>query len=50
VAERGGLRIEGVGRAVSDGALGEQIRVVNLESRREVSGHAIASGLVRVDF
>jgi len=50
VIQRSGLRIEGVGRAVSDGALGEEIRVVNLDSRREVSGRAAGEGVVVVDF
>jgi flagella basal body P-ring formation protein FlgA len=49
VLVRSGLRIEGRGRAVSDGALGERIRVVNTDSRREVMGCVAPDGSIDVD-
>jgi len=38
------------GQAKEDGAVGEQIRVVNLSSRKEVYGRVIDEHTVRVDF
>ena len=36
--EREGLRITALGQAQDDGALGEAVRVVNADSRRQVQG------------
>jgi flagella basal body P-ring formation protein FlgA len=38
------------GQAKEDGAVGEQIRVVNLASRKEIYGRVIDENTVRVDF
>jgi flagellar basal body P-ring formation protein FlgA len=38
------------GEAKEDGAVGEQIRIVNLSSRKEVYGRVIDEHTVRVDF
>jgi flagellar basal body P-ring formation protein FlgA len=38
------------GEAKEDGALGEQIRIVNLSSRKEIYGRVIDEHTVRVDF
>lgn len=48
VLRRGGLQIVGRGRAVSDGAVGDRIRVVNTDSRREVSGRVAGDGSIHV--
>ncbi len=48
VVRSGGLQILGKGRAVSDGAVGERIRVVNLDSRREIVGRVARDGSVHV--
>ena len=44
----GTLLIEGMGRAASDGAEGERIRVTNVDSRREVWGRVGPEGAVYV--
>jgi len=46
----GPLVIEGKGMARQDGRLGEWIRVVNSDSRREVLGRVGPDGVVHVDF
>lgn len=50
ILTREGLRIEGRGKAVTDGALGDRIRVVNTDSRREVVGRVVEDGSVHVGF
>lgn len=45
-----GLEIVGKGRAVTDGALGQQIRVVNTDSRREVMGRVEKDGSIYVEL
>ena len=50
VVHGAGLEIVGKGRAVTDGALGEQIRVVNTDSRREILGRVASDGAVHVDL
>lgn len=44
----GGLRIDGVARASRDAAPGERIRVLNVESRRELVGVVGEDGVVHV--
>jgi len=48
--ERGPLRIEAIGRAREDGVLGSPIRILNLESRREIVGIVREDGVVHVAF
>jgi flagella basal body P-ring formation protein FlgA len=48
--QRGRLRIEGLGEARSDGRPGEMIRVLNLSSRRELTGRVDEQGVVHVRF
>jgi flagella basal body P-ring formation protein FlgA len=48
--ERGPLRIEALGRAREDAAVGAPVRVLNLESRREVVGIVKEDGVVHVGF
>lgn len=48
--QRGSLRIEALGRAREDGAPGQPLRVLNLESRREIVGVVQADGVVHVQF
>mgnify|MGYP000884253369 CR=1 FL=1 len=48
IFESGNLQITTQGRALSDAAIGESIRVVNLMSSRTVEGRAESSGVVRV--
>jgi len=48
--QRGSLRIEALGRARDNGAPGQPLRVLNLESRREVMGVVQADGAVHVQF
>lgn len=49
VSERlGGVRIAVVGRALTDAAPGERVRVENTSSRRVVEGIAVAGGEVRL--
>ena len=48
--QRGPMRIEAMGRAREDGAPGTPIRVLNLESRREIVGIVKADGIVHVEF
>ena len=50
VLRGGGLEIVGKGRAVTDGAIGQQIKVVNTDSRREVMGRVEKDGSVYVDL
>jgi flagella basal body P-ring formation protein FlgA len=46
----GALQVEALGRAREDGRPGEQIRVVNVDTRREVSGRVTPDGAVDVSF
>jgi flagella basal body P-ring formation protein FlgA len=46
VYERGPLSIQADGRALSDGAAGERVRVMNLASRQTVTGTVRADGSV----
>lgn len=50
VLRAAGLEIVGKGKAVSNGAIGESIRVVNTDSRREVVGRVAEDGAVHVDL
>lgn len=49
-AGRGGLAVEAAGRALEDGHTGELIRVMNLASRRVLSGRVVGSGAIEMDF
>ncbi|WP_372884243.1 flagellar basal body P-ring formation chaperone FlgA [Shimia sp.] len=44
----GALRLEAKGRAVNDAHLGQEVRVVNLSSKKTITATAKASGLVEV--
>ncbi|MFN0024056.1 MAG: flagellar basal body P-ring formation chaperone FlgA [Parvularculaceae bacterium] len=46
--ERGPLTIAASGRAMSDGALGETVRVLNLTSKATISAVVVARGVVKV--
>jgi len=46
--QSGGLRIDGVARATADAAAGERVRVMNVETRRELVGTVDADGVVHV--
>jgi flagella basal body P-ring formation protein FlgA len=48
VFQRGTLAIRTEGRALSDGAEGERVRVMNLASRQTVTGTVLADGSVAV--
>lgn len=48
VFQRGALTIRAEGRALSDGAAGERVRVMNLASRQTVTGTVAADGSVTV--
>lgn len=50
VLESGSLRISASGKAQEKGALGDWIRVVNVDSKRELSGRVDAEGRVHVAF
>ena len=50
ILESGGLRIETIGRAREAGAAGQWIRVLNVDSRREISGRVDPEGKVHVAF
>jgi flagella basal body P-ring formation protein FlgA len=46
IFERGALSIRADGRALSDGAVGQEVRVMNLASRQTVTGIVRADGSV----
>jgi len=48
--ERGMLSIRAEGRALSEGAVGERIRVMNLGSRQTLTGTVAADGSVEVGY
>lgn len=48
--ERGALRIEALGKAREAGAVGERVRVLNVQSRRELVGVVDDDGVVHVRF
>lgn len=50
VYQAGGLRIATEARALDRAALGEPVRVMNLASRKTVSGTVVADGSVAVGF
>lgn len=50
VLESGAIRIQAIGRAQEAGAIGQWIRVLNVDSRREVSGRVDPDGNVHVAF
>jgi len=50
VLQGAGFKIVGKGRAVTDGAIGQHIRVVNTDSRREVTGRVARNGSIYVDM
>ena len=50
VAERGGLRITAPGEVREDAGLGQQVRVVNRTSRRDLVGRVLDPSTVAVEF
>jgi flagella basal body P-ring formation protein FlgA len=50
VAERGALRITSPGEVRDDAAVGEQVRVVNRASRKDLVGRVVDASTVAVDF
>jgi flagella basal body P-ring formation protein FlgA len=50
VAERGGLRITAPGEVRTDAGLGEQVRVLNRVSRKDVVGRVRDASTVAVEF
>lgn len=50
VLQTGPLRVSAMGRAQEAGALGDWIRVLNVDSKRELSGRVDAEGRVHVAF
>ena len=50
VLQAGPLRVSAMGRAQEAGALGDWIRVLNVDSKRELSGRVDAEGRVHVAF
>lgn len=50
VLQHGPLLIQTLGKAQETGAAGEWIRVVNLDSKRELSGRIDPEGRVHVAF
>ncbi|MEM9174257.1 MAG: flagellar basal body P-ring formation chaperone FlgA [Myxococcota bacterium] len=50
VLQAGALRISAAGKAQEAGALGDWIRVMNMDSKRELSGRVDAEGRVHVAF
>lgn len=50
VLEHGPLRVQALGRAQETGGEGDWIRVVNIDSKREVNGRVDGEGRVRVAF
>jgi flagella basal body P-ring formation protein FlgA len=50
VLESGAIQISSIGRAVEAGAVGDWIRVLNVDSRRELSGRVGEDGRVHVAF
>lgn len=50
VLERGPLRIEALGEAREDGRAGDEVRVLNVDSRRVLSGRVGEDGAVHVAF
>jgi len=49
-AQNQGLMLTAAGEAKQDGRTGEEIRVMNSNSRKEVLCQVVASGLVKVEF
>jgi flagella basal body P-ring formation protein FlgA len=50
VAESANLKVETIARALEDGYQGDQIRVVNSNSGKELYGRVVAPRQVAVDF
>jgi len=50
IAASGGLKVTAVGTAKEDGAIGGDIKVENVSSRRLVLGRVVSEGLVEVSF
>ncbi len=50
VLRSGPIEIQAIGRSKEAGAVGDWIRVVNLDSRREISGRVGRNGMVHVAF
>lgn len=48
VARHGGLQVSMKGKALENGALGEQVRVRNTASGRDITGEVVAAGVVEV--
>jgi len=50
IAESDGLKITALGEVRERGRRGERIRVVNLDSKREIYARVLDSKTVKVDF
>ncbi|MDR2339207.1 MAG: flagellar basal body P-ring formation chaperone FlgA [Deltaproteobacteria bacterium] len=50
IAQSGGLKVTALGEARENGALGQTISVINLDSKKSVSGRVIGPGQVEVMF
>lgn len=48
VARQGGLQVSMKGKALENGALGEQVRVRNTASGRDITGEVVAAGVIEV--
>jgi len=44
-----GMKLSTIGQALEDGAAGDMIDIMNLQSRRKITGTVVARGQVRVD-
>lgn len=50
IARIGGIEARMKGKSLDNGSLGEQVRVKNLSSKKELEARVISAGLVRVDI
>ncbi len=50
VLESGAMKLQSIGRAQEAGVIGEWIRVINLDSKKELSGRLDRAGRVHVSF
>ncbi|WP_036767166.1 flagellar basal body P-ring formation chaperone FlgA [Parvularcula oceani] len=50
IAIKGAMRLEAEGRALGAGAQGDEVTVMNTESRRVVTGIVVAPGVVEVSL
>lgn len=49
VLSDGGLNLSAPGKALEDGAKGEEVRIVNLKSNATLTAEVISDGVVQVD-